>query len=115
MLRLCKSGIIPSGPETQIRNAFVRLLASEAVRLGGASTLMLVDEAGASVRERYAPMQRLLTHADERFLRREGCLEAAMRLRREHRRCYRRNGVSQFPVSRSEIARGSDVTVSRNS
>ena len=89
MLRFRKSGAIPRAAETQIHNAFVRLLASEAVRLGVAPPLMLPDEAGPSVRVRYAPMQRLLTQADERFLRREGCPEAAMRLRREHRRCYR--------------------------
>lgn len=79
---------IPREPETQVRNSFVRLLASEAVRLGVASPLMLPDE-GPSLRARYAPMQRLLTQADEQFLRREGCPEVALRLRHEHRRCYR--------------------------
>jgi hypothetical protein len=89
MLRFRKHVGIPREAETQIRNAFVRLLSSEAARLGVTSPVMLADETGASVRERYAPMQRLLTHADERFLQREGCPEAAMRLRREHRQCYR--------------------------
>lgn len=89
MLRLGKNVGIPRGPETQVRNRFLRLLASEAVRMGVASPLMLPDEAGSSARARYAPMPRLLTHADEQFLRREGCPEAALRLRREHRQCYR--------------------------
>src|SRR5438270_6860385 len=89
MLCLRKNVVIPHDAETQTSNAFVRFLTSEAARLGVASPLMLPDEAGSSVRVRYAPMQRLLTHADELFLQREGCPEAAMKLRREHRRCYR--------------------------
>jgi hypothetical protein len=89
MLRLRKNVGIPREKEMHIHNPFVRLLASEAVRLGVASPLTLIDEAGSSVWVRYAPMQRLLTQTDEQFLRREGCPEAAMRLRREHRRCYR--------------------------
>jgi hypothetical protein len=89
MLRLRKNAEIPREPETQARNVFVRLLTSEVVRTGVASPLMLLGEDGPSVRARYAPMQRLLTRVDEQFLRRQGCPEAAMRLRREHRRCYR--------------------------
>ena len=89
MLRLRKSCGIPRQAETQIRNVFVRMLAFEAVRLGVASPLLLPDDAESSARVRYAPMQRLLTRADERFLQREGCPEAARKLRREHQRCYR--------------------------
>jgi hypothetical protein len=89
MLRLRKSSGIPREAETHIHNAFVRLLASEAMRLGMDSQLLLPDECGSSVRVRYAPMQRLLTRADERFLQRQGCPKAATKLRRDHRRCYR--------------------------
>ena len=70
MLRLRKNVGIPREAETQIHNAFVRRLAFEAVRLGVESPLMSSDEAESSARLRYAPMQRLLTHADEQFLRR---------------------------------------------
>ena len=89
MLRFRKNVGILREAETHTHNAFVRLLASEAVRLGMDSPLLLPDECGSSVRVRYAPMQRLLTRADERFLQRQGCPQAAMKLRREHRRCYR--------------------------
>jgi hypothetical protein len=89
MLCLRKNVGIPSRPEAQIRNAFVRLLTSEAMRLGVSSPPISPDEGRSSARERYAPMQRLLTLADEHFLQREGCPKAARKLRREHRRCYR--------------------------
>jgi len=42
----------------------------------------------ASVRERYAPMSRLLIEDDRLFLIRQGLPEAAKNLRREHRSCY---------------------------
>jgi hypothetical protein len=34
-------------------------------------------------------MQRLLSHADEQYLQGKGCPEAAVKLGREHRQCYR--------------------------
>lgn len=48
----------------------------------------VVDEEGASARERYAPMHRLLAQDDEIFLAGKGFPQAARGLRREHRRCY---------------------------
>lgn len=41
-----------------------------------------------SVRDRYAPMRRLLSRRDENYLRDQGRNALAAQLRREHRRCY---------------------------
>jgi hypothetical protein len=74
---------------SQINNGFIRVLALESVRLG--ADLPFTATLGAeapSVRERYAPMHRLLTREDEIFLERQGLPAAAKRLRREHRNCY---------------------------
>jgi hypothetical protein len=49
--------------------------------------VMLPTE-GPSVRERYAPMHRLLTQEDELFLKKQGLAATAKKLRREHRICY---------------------------
>ena len=73
----------------EICNTFVRLLASRAARLGVEVPQLLSSEVEPPARMRYAPMQRLLSVDDECFLRHEGVPAAAVRLRREHRRCYR--------------------------
>jgi hypothetical protein len=78
-----------SEKEPQITNGFIRLLAAESARLGGATPLALpFPELELPVRERYAPMQRLLAQDDELFLIEQGAQASAKRLRREHRRCY---------------------------
>lgn len=72
-----------------ISNGFIRLLATESARLGPGSPFALPPEVeGISVRNRYAPMQRLLARDDELFLSQQGALDAAKRLRRAHRGCY---------------------------
>jgi hypothetical protein len=72
-----------------INNGFIRVLALESIRLGAdlPLTVMLPTE-GPSVRERYAPMHRLLTQEDELFLKKQGLAATAKKLRREHRICY---------------------------
>lgn len=73
----------------QISNGFIRLLAAESARLGPESPFALPPEdENISVRDRYAPMQRLLAEDDELFLNQQGARDAAKRLRRAHRRCY---------------------------
>jgi hypothetical protein len=89
MSRFCDNSRISVEQDSRIRNAFVRLLASKAADLGVTSPLISFDQSEFPARVRYAPMQRLLTSDDERFLRRHGCPQAALRLRREHRRYYR--------------------------
>lgn len=65
------------------------MLALESARLGTDMPLMLmIDEPGSSVRERYAPMHRLLVQDDELFFKAQGFPALARRLRREHRSCY---------------------------
>jgi hypothetical protein len=75
--------------DLQIKNGFIRMLAAESARLRtelpGLETL---DEQASSVRQRYAPMHRLLAPDDELFLIRRGLPAAAGKLRREHRKCY---------------------------
>jgi hypothetical protein len=63
---------------------------SESARLGAEIPLppMLEQEEGSSVRERYAPMHRLLAQDDDLFLVGQGFPNAAKKLRREHRHCY---------------------------
>src|ERR1700722_20732451 len=78
-----------SRQDRQIKNGFIRMLARGPARLGPDLPLLLVPgEEGSAVRERYAPMQRLLAEDDELFLKRQGFHSAAKKLRREHRRCY---------------------------
>lgn len=72
----------------RIYNSFRRLLAAESARLGTEGAVCMVLEEESSVRERYAPMSRLLAEDDALFLERRGLPEAAKNLRREHRRCY---------------------------
>jgi hypothetical protein len=80
---------IHSEQDLHINNGFVRLLAVESMRLGASAPLLLMlDQDGSSVRERYVPMQRLLAQDDELFLTRKGSAVLAKRLRREHRSCY---------------------------
>ena len=65
------------------------MLALESERLGADLPLLpLFDEEGSAVRERYAPMHRLLAEDDELFLMAQGFRLAAKRLRHEHRNCY---------------------------
>ena len=72
-----------------IKNPFIRMLAAESARLGTDTPLLrMLDEEGFSVRERYAPMHRLLAQDDELFLMGLGFPAAAKKLRREHRSCY---------------------------
>ncbi len=80
---------VHSGRDSRINNGFIRRLALESARLGPDVPLLLVaGEERSSVRERYAPMQRLLAEDDELFLRRQGYRSAAKRLRWAHRSCY---------------------------
>ncbi len=75
--------------DLHINNGFIRMLAAESARLGADLPLVpLLDEEGFSVRERYAPMHRLLAEDDQLFLIQQGLRAAAKRLRRDHRRCY---------------------------
>lgn len=75
--------------DTRISNGFIRLLAAESARLGGdAPRALPFDEQELPVRERYAPMQRLLAQDDELFLIEQGARASARRLRRDHRSCY---------------------------
>ena len=72
-----------------INNGFIRVLALESIRLGADLPLTVtIRTEGPSVRERYAPMHRLLSQEDELFLQRQGLAATAKKLRREHRICY---------------------------
>jgi hypothetical protein len=74
---------------SQINNAFIRALALESARLGAdLPPILTLGEQGSSVRERYAPMHRLLAQDDELFLERQGLPAVARRVRRQHRNCY---------------------------
>ena len=84
-----KKRLIAQELETEISNSLVRLLTSEAERLGVTPPPLLSDDAEPPARLRYAPMQRLLTQDDERFLWRQGFPRVALKVRREHRRLYR--------------------------
>jgi hypothetical protein len=65
------------------------VMALESARLGPDLPLLLgLGEEGAAIRERYAPMHRLLAEDDELFMKSQGFQPAAKRLRREHRSCY---------------------------
>ncbi len=89
MLRFRLIQTVHSERRSQIKNGFIRVLALESVRLGADLPLTLtVGVESTSVRERYAPMHRLLTQEDDLFLRRQGLAAIAKRLRREHRTCY---------------------------
>jgi len=75
--------------DLHINNPFIRMLAVESARLGAdVPPMPTLDQQGSSVRERYAPMHRLLSEEDELFLMQQGFPTAAKRLRREHRSCY---------------------------
>jgi hypothetical protein len=74
---------------SQINNAFIRALSLESARLGAdLPPSLTLGEQGPSVRERYAPMHRLLSREDEFFLERQGLPAVASRVRHEHRNCY---------------------------
>jgi hypothetical protein len=80
---------VHSERDLRINNGFIRLLAAESARLGTDIPLtLMLDEQGLSVRERYAPMLRLLAQDDELLLMRQGFPGSAQRLRRLHRNCY---------------------------
>lgn len=65
------------------------MLALESARLGtDLPPILTLGEERSSVRERYAPMHRLLAPDDELFLERQGLPAVAKRLRHEHRKCY---------------------------
>ena len=65
------------------------MLALESARLAPQAGFPLaLDKEKFSVRERYAPMHRLLAQEDELFLNEQGFGKAARRLRRQHRSCY---------------------------
>lgn len=65
------------------------MLALESARLETQVPLtFLPEEEGTLLRERYAPMLRLLVEDDQLFLARHCLPVAAKRLRREHRHCY---------------------------
>ncbi len=87
MPRFSLISTVHSEQECRINNGFIRMLALESARLG-ADLPPVLDEDGSSVRERYAPMQRLLAQEDELFLVRQGCQSVAKELRRQHRNCY---------------------------
>jgi len=79
-----------SGQDLRINNGFIRLLAAESARLeASAQVAWSLDAPELSVRERYAPMHRLLAPDDAAFLRNQGAAPALIpKLRREHRGCY---------------------------
>jgi hypothetical protein len=78
--------MVHSEADSRINNALIRMLALELARLG--ADLPLFDEEASSVRQRYAPMHRLLSDDDELFLMAQGFRTAARKLRRQHRNCY---------------------------
>ncbi len=89
MLRFSLISTVHSERDSQINNGFIRLLAVESARLGPDLPLLLPpEEEGTSIRQRYAPMYRLLAQDDDSFLIAQGFRKAAHRLRQEHRRCY---------------------------
>ena len=92
MLRFRLISTVQPERASEIKNGFVRMLALRAARLGAEiplpPRLEEEEQEGTSVRERYAPMQRLLTQDDDLFLAGQGFADAAKKLRREHRQCY---------------------------
>jgi hypothetical protein len=90
MLRFSLISTVQPERASEIKNRLVRMLALRSARLGAEIPLppMLEKEEGRSVRERYAPMLRLLTQDDDLFLVGQGFPNAAKKLRREHRHCY---------------------------
>jgi hypothetical protein len=78
-----------SDHDLKINNSLIRLLAAESVRLGRSAELSLsFDEQEMSVRERYAPMYRLLAKDDDFFLAQQGAPALSRQLRCDHRTCY---------------------------
>jgi hypothetical protein len=89
VLRVDLIATVHSARDSHINSGFIRLLALESARVGAIMPLMpMLDEELSSVRERYAPMHRLLDPDDELFLAGHGFRQSAKRLRREHRICY---------------------------
>jgi hypothetical protein len=89
MLRFSLIATVQPGRASEIKNGFVRMLAVRSARLRAEIPLPpMLEQEGTSVRERYAPMHRLLTQDDDLFLVGQGFPDAAKKLRREHRHCY---------------------------
>jgi hypothetical protein len=89
VLRFSLISTVHSYEDWHIKNGFVRRLTLESARLGtDLPPIIMSDEQGFSVRERYAPMQRLLAQDDELFLKQQGFPTAGRKLRRLHRNCY---------------------------
>ncbi len=65
------------------------MLAAESARIAAdIPPVLMLDQQGLSVRDRYAPMHRLLAQDDELLLIREGFPALGKQLRRQHRSCY---------------------------
>jgi len=65
------------------------MLAFESARLtSDLPSLAGLHEQEGTLRERYAPMHRLLCQDDELFLESQGFKTLARQVRRDHRRCY---------------------------
>ena len=89
MVRFNLISVYHSEHGPQIKNAFIRVLALESARLrADLPPILTPGEGSSSVRERYAPMHRLLAQDDELFLERQGLRVVAKRLRHQHRNCY---------------------------
>lgn len=89
VLRFSCISTVHSARDSRIKNGFIRLLARKSARLRKVSPILpLIEGEESRVRERYAPMHRLLSRTDESFLEGQGLGSAAKRLRREHRQCY---------------------------
>ncbi len=89
MSRFSLISTVHSEQDLHINNPIIRLLAAESARTGTEMPFNpMIDEQGFSVRERYAPMHKLLAEDDELFLKQQGFPGSAKRLRREHRSCY---------------------------
>jgi hypothetical protein len=89
VLRFSFVSTFHSARDSRIKSGFMRLLARQSARLcEEAPFLPIFEGEEAPVRERYAPMHRLLAPDDESFLKGQGLRLAAKNLRREHRRCY---------------------------
>jgi len=89
VLRFRLISVFRSDHDSQIKNGFIRVLTIESARLkADLPRIVLLGEEGPSIRERYAPMHRLLAPDDDLFLERQGLPSAAKKMRQEHRNCY---------------------------
>ena len=89
MIRFSLISTVHSMQDSNINDGFTRRLALQPAGLGPeAPLLQACGEESSPVRERYAPMHRLLAPDDELFLVKHGHRSAAKKLRRQHRSCY---------------------------